>query len=70
VINHVAMHCLVSSLPFGGVGDSGMEAYHGRAGFETFSHRRAVLVKWAKPDPRLVYPPCTGMAMKLMGRMF
>ncbi len=57
VINHVAMHCLVPQLPFGGVGASGMGAYHGRWGFEALSHRRAVLMKSAKPDPRLVYPP-------------
>ncbi|MFI8592126.1 aldehyde dehydrogenase family protein [Dietzia maris] len=37
VVNHVAMHCLVPQLPFGGVGDSGMGAYHGKWGFETLS---------------------------------
>jgi aldehyde dehydrogenase (NAD+) len=70
VINHVAMHCLVPSLPFGGVGASGMGDYHGRWGFETLSHRRAVLSKPAKPDPRLVYPPYTERALKLMRRLF
>ena len=70
VINHAAMHCLVPSLPFGGVGASGMGAYHGRWGFETLSHRRAVLSKPAKPDPRLVYPPYTDRALKLMRRLF
>ncbi|MCV7102767.1 aldehyde dehydrogenase family protein [Mycobacterium palustre] len=70
VINHVAMHCLVSSLPFGGVGTSGMGAYHGRWGFETLSHRRAVLSKPAKPDPRLMYPPYSQRALNIMRRMF
>jgi aldehyde dehydrogenase (NAD+) len=70
VINHVAMHCLVPQLPFGGVGDSGMGAYHGKWGFETLSHRRAVLSKTAKPDLRLVYPPYTDRALKLMRRVF
>lgn len=70
VINHVAMHCLVPSLPFGGVGASGMGAYHGKWGFETLSHRRAVLSKPAKPDPRLVYPPYSKRALALMRRMF
>ncbi|OHV06882.1 aldehyde dehydrogenase family protein [Mycobacterium talmoniae] len=70
VINHVAMHCLVPSLPFGGVGASGMGAYHGRWGFETLSHRRAVLAKTAKPDPRLLYPPYTQRALNIMRRLF
>jgi aldehyde dehydrogenase (NAD+) len=70
VINHVAMRCLVPSLPFGGVGASGMGAYHGRWGFEALSHRRAVLFKPAKPDPRLVYPPYTDRALKMMRRLF
>ncbi len=42
-INDAATHLLVEALPFGGVGPSGMGAYHGRWGFETFSHRKAVL---------------------------
>jgi aldehyde dehydrogenase (NAD+) len=70
VVNHVAMHCLVPQLPFGGVGASGMGAYHGRWGFEALSHRRAVLSKWAKPDPALVYPPYTDRAVKIMRKLF
>jgi len=69
-VESVAMHCLVPSLPFGGVGASGMGAYHGRWGFETLSHRRAVLSKPAKPDPRLVYPPYTERALNIMRRLF
>ncbi|MFF9771503.1 aldehyde dehydrogenase family protein [Streptomyces sp. NPDC014636] len=38
-------HLTVSDLPFGGVGESGMGNYHGRYSIETFSHRKAVLVK-------------------------
>ena len=70
VINHVAMHCLVPSLPFGGVGASGMGAYHGRWGFDTLSHRRAVLARPARPDPRLVYPPYSRRALSIMRRLF
>jgi aldehyde dehydrogenase (NAD+) len=70
VINHVAMHCLVPALPFGGVGASGMGAYHGKWGFETLSHRRAVLSKPARPDPRLVYPPYSQRALSIMRRLF
>ncbi|BBY81214.1 aldehyde dehydrogenase family protein [Mycolicibacterium pulveris] len=69
VINHIAMHCLVPQLPFGGVGASGMGAYHGRWGFETLSHRRAVLAKPAKPDPSLMYPPYTDRALSIMRRL-
>lgn len=56
VVNHAMMHCLVPQLPFGGVGASGMGDYHGRWGFETMSHRRAVLAKTSRPDPSIVYP--------------
>jgi aldehyde dehydrogenase (NAD+) len=44
-------------LPFGGVGDSGMGAYHGRAGFDTFSHLRSVVRRANWPDPGTRYPP-------------
>ena len=70
VVNHIALHCLVPSLPFGGVGASGMGAYHGRWGFETFSHRKAVLNKTFKPDLKLVYPPYNEKAQKLMRKLF
>ena len=39
-VNHTLIHLAVPSLPFGGVGPSGMGAYHGRATFETFSHQQ------------------------------
>ncbi|KUH69836.1 aldehyde dehydrogenase [Mycolicibacterium novocastrense] len=45
VINDIAVHCLAPQLPFGGVGASGIGAYHGRWGFEALSHRRAVLAR-------------------------
>jgi coniferyl-aldehyde dehydrogenase len=41
-VNDIAAHFLVQSLPFGGVGASGMGAYHGEPGFRQFSHARAV----------------------------
>lgn len=69
VINHIAMHCLVPQLPFGGVGASGMGAYHGQWGFEALSHRRAVLSKPAKPDPGLLYPPYTERAKAILRRL-
>ncbi|MBJ7289993.1 aldehyde dehydrogenase family protein [Williamsia sp.] len=69
VVNHIAMHCLIPQLPFGGVGASGMGAYHGRWGFEALSHRKAVLSKPAKPDLSLIYPPYSDRAVKLLRRM-
>ncbi|MDT7629807.1 MAG: aldehyde dehydrogenase [Pseudonocardiales bacterium] len=70
VINHLSMHCLVPQLPFGGVGNSGMGAYHGEWGFQTFSHRKAVLSKPARPDLRLMYPPYTERAKKIIRKLF
>lgn len=56
-INDVIMHLGNDNLPFGGVGNSGMGNYHGKFGFDTFSHQKAVLDKatWGEPD--LKYPP-------------
>ena len=56
-INHTMIHLGIPDLPFGGVGPSGIGAYHGEAGFDRFSHRRAVLSKATKPDPSVTYPP-------------
>lgn len=41
-VNDVIMHCAQENLPFGGIGPSGMGAYHGRDGFLEFSHKKAV----------------------------
>lgn len=56
-INQTLMHLLPADLPFGGVGDSGAGAYHGKAGFDVFSHHKSVLRKPVKPDLKLLYPP-------------
>jgi coniferyl-aldehyde dehydrogenase len=42
-INDVFLHAAIESLPFGGVGASGMGKYHGKAGFDTFSHQKSIL---------------------------
>ncbi|XP_050177749.1 aldehyde dehydrogenase family 3 member A2-like isoform X1 [Myiozetetes cayanensis] len=57
--NDVIMHFFLSTLPFGGVGHSGMGAYHGKHSFETFSHRRACLIKDLKMEStnKMRYPP-------------
>lgn len=43
MVNDLLMAMAVESLPFGGVGGSGMGSYHGKHGFELFSHKRAVM---------------------------
>jgi aldehyde dehydrogenase (NAD+) len=59
-VNVPVAHLSVPGLPFGGVGESGTGQYHGIAGIETFSHRKAVLSKRLAPDTLgLVYPPYT-----------
>jgi aldehyde dehydrogenase (NAD+) len=65
-INHVVMHYLPNELPFGGVGPSGMGAYHGQSGFEALSHLKSVLRKPTWPDPSLLYPPYTGLKEKVV----
>lgn len=53
-----AAHLMVPGLPFGGVGGSGMGAYHGEHSVRTFSHERASLDKPLRPDTlELIYPP-------------
>lgn len=66
VINQVVMHVLAPQLPFGGVGRSGIGAYHGKWGFDTFSHRKTVLSKPTRPDPPIVYPPYTALKRRLL----
>ncbi|HUS43057.1 MAG TPA: aldehyde dehydrogenase family protein [Ilumatobacteraceae bacterium] len=65
-LNHAVLHLAVPDLPFGGVGESGMGSYHGKSGFDTFSHAKAVLDKPTRPDPALMYPPYTSMKQKIL----
>jgi aldehyde dehydrogenase (NAD+) len=71
LVNHLAFQVSTAKLPFGGVGASGMGAYHGRYGFEEFSHRKSVLTKPTRPDlSKFIYPPYTARAFKMARRMF
>ena len=56
-VNDVVSHMIGTGLPFGGLGESGMGAYHGRAGFDAFTHQRAVLRRALWLDPPFRYPP-------------
>lgn len=67
-VNGTILQVTVSDLPFGGVGASGMGAYHGKSGFDTFSHLRSVLVRSTRFDPPVMYPPITRLKAHLMRR--
>jgi coniferyl-aldehyde dehydrogenase len=71
-INDTLMHFAQEELPFGGVGASGMGAYHGVAGFETFSHARSVLAASGLSAARRIQSPPYGKvldaALKLIVR--
>ena len=56
-INDTLMHLTVDSLPFGGVGNSGMGNYHGDFGFITFSHQKSILDRKNWGEPAFKYPP-------------
>lgn len=58
--NDVIVQVAVPQLPLGGVGESGMGAYHGHTGFLTFSHQRSILEQRFWPDIALRYPPYAG----------
>jgi aldehyde dehydrogenase (NAD+) len=68
-VNGTLLHIGNSAMPFGGVGPSGMGAYHGRFSFETFSHRKAVLKRGFRFDPKFMYPPYTRRKTNLMKKM-
>ena len=66
VINDTLIHVAVEDLPFGGIGPSGMGRYHGREGFDTFSHLRAVFERTGPRLDRLIRPPLKGWHERLV----
>lgn len=56
-VNEVIIHVAQHDLPFGGVGHSGMGAYHGKAGFERLSHMKPVFVQSKLNGMNLLLPP-------------
>ncbi len=56
-INDTIVHLATSRMGFGGVGSSGMGSYHGKTGFETFSHRKSIVKKYGWPDLPVRYHP-------------
>ena len=69
-LNDAVMHVACDDLPFGGVGPSGMGAYHGHEGFLTFSHAKAVLSRPAFNSARAIYPPYGNFVQRLMMKFF
>ncbi len=68
-INNTIVHLSTSHMPFGGVGFSGMGGYHGKAGFETFSHRKSVVDSCNHPDIPLRYQPYADWKDRLIRRL-
>ena len=65
-VNGTILHISNPNLPFGGIGESGMGAYHGKSSIDIFQHRKPVLRKSTKVDPSIAYPPYTEKKMKLI----
>jgi len=68
-INDTVLHVANHHLPFGGIGNSGMGAYHGKKGFDTFTHLKAILhsVNWI--DPGFKYPPFNQKMLTFLKRI-
>ena len=68
-VNDTIIHLATSNMGFGGVGESGMGAYHGKVGFDTFSHKKSIVDKKTWLDLPMRYQPYRSLYMKLI-RMF
>ncbi|NRW46097.1 acyl-CoA reductase-like NAD-dependent aldehyde dehydrogenase [Clostridium beijerinckii] len=68
-INDTLNHLANSNLPFGGVGNAGIGAYHGEESFKTFSHRKSVLNKGAKINIKMLFPPYSAKNMILVKKL-
>ena len=68
-VNGTLLHLTSPHLPFGGVGESGMGAYHGVSGIRVFQHMKPVLKRSTKIDPRLSYPPYTERKLKIFRKV-
>ncbi len=68
-VNDAVMYFMEKNLPFGGVGDSGMGSYHGKAGFETFSHYKSILQKSFLIELDLKYAPYTAGKLKWLKKL-
>ncbi len=69
VVNDLMVHFGNPKLPFGGIGGSGMGKYHGKHGFDTFSHEKSIMKRGAWFDPSFRYAPYKGK-MNLLRKVF
>jgi aldehyde dehydrogenase (NAD+) len=69
-INEVLTHLANHNLPFGGVGSSGMGHYHGKFGFDNFSHHKSILEKPTWFEPSFKYPPYSNWKFRLLKKLF
>ena len=67
-LNDTIVHLTSPHLPFGGVGASGMGAYHGKASFDTFTHVKSILIRGSRPDLDLRYHPYSDKKERLLRR--
>ncbi len=67
-INDTVMHLTNENLPFGGLGESGIGAYHGRRGFNTFTHEKSMMNKSTAFDPDMRYQPIDGKKIGVIKR--
>ncbi|MBR6184988.1 MAG: aldehyde dehydrogenase [Clostridia bacterium] len=68
-VNDTVIHLSSSRLPFGGVGQSGMGKYHGKASFDTFTHEKSVVIKANHPDIQMRYPPYNSKKLRLIKKL-
>ena len=66
-INDTLMHIAQENLPFGGIGASGMGAYHGYEGFRTFSHAKSVFIQSRVNAVGLMRPPYGKLFERMLG---
>ena len=68
-VNETAWHVVQEDIPFGGVGPSGMGAYHGEHGFKSFSHMKGVFIQSKFSQGKNLFPPYTDKTRKMIGLM-
>jgi acyl-CoA reductase-like NAD-dependent aldehyde dehydrogenase len=71
-VNDTLLHITLSTLPFGGVGQSGIGRLHGKYSFDSFSHHRSVMIRsyWGEWFSQLLrYPPMTAFKWSVLNRV-